>query len=98
MNKDSNVNPQSELLEEDFERLEHYDLTQGVRGKYYHDYQSVKNAVPVTIKTEAGDQKVILHSLKTKANLNSKGQLTAQIDSDLCAGNYQVTIIIEEPN
>lgn len=96
MNKESNIKTHSELLEDDSDNLDNYDLSKGVRGKYYQQYQALKSKIPVTIKTQNGDKNVILHTIKTKAILDKNGQLTVQIISDLLPGEYEVTVTIEE--
>jgi hypothetical protein len=97
MNKDSEIKTHSELIEEDLDNLDNYDLSQGVRGKYYQQYQELNDKIPVIIKTENEDKKVILHSIKTRAILDKNGKLTAQIISDLLPGEYEITLTIEEP-
>ncbi len=96
MSKDSKIHTPSDSLEDASENLDKYDLSKAVRGKYYAQYQALKGKIPVTIEIEHGEKKVILHTIKTKAILDQKGSLKADIGSDLAPGEYEVTITIEE--
>lgn len=87
----------SELLDEDSDSLDNYDLSKSVRDKYQEKYQALKGKIPVTIKTQEGEKNVILHTIKAKAIIDNNKQLKLDLISDLLPGEYEVTIIIEEP-
>ncbi|PSF35258.1 hypothetical protein C7H19_17010 [Aphanothece hegewaldii CCALA 016] len=93
---ESKNNYSDQEIEDISDNLENYDLNQAVRGKFYDKYQALKGKVPVTIQTQEGEKKVILHTIKTQGILDLAGNLKAKIMSDLLAGEYEVTIIIEE--
>lgn len=95
MNKNSKND--FEMLDDYADILETSNLSHAVRGKYYQRYQNLQGKIPVTIKTQEGDRHIILHTIKAKAKIEANGKLVADIASNLSPGEYQITIMIEEP-
>ncbi|GAB4208677.1 MAG: hypothetical protein Fur006_67750 [Coleofasciculaceae cyanobacterium] len=54
-------------------------------------------ASEVAIANKDGERDVAIKTFKTKAFVTPDNKLTAQVDTDILPGEYQSTLIIEEP-
>ena len=78
---------------DEFEMLEHYDFSGGVRGRYY---QKIAESPIVHIVSETDDRQVTFETIEVNAVVDGEGVLRVEGLRSLSPGKYRVVMMIEK--
>lgn len=91
MNKDSKPDCPSDPIEA-AEMLAEYDFSHAVRGNFRQPLDSLR----AKIRTQTGDRQVVIKTIEVLAVVNSNGEVTLKLPSDISPGEHHITVLIEE--
>ena len=78
---------------DEFEMLDHYDFSGGVRGRYY---QKVNESPIVHIVSETDDRQVTFETIEVNAVVDGEGVLRVEGLRSLSPGEYRVVMMVEK--
>ncbi len=78
---------------DEFEMLDHYDFSKGVRGRYY---QSNAESSIVKLVSDTDERQVTFETFEVNAIVDTEGVLRAEGLRSLNPGQYRVVMMVEK--